>query len=104
MEAFVELGGKQVRVSEGMEFSVFKLKDKKAGDKVEMNPVCFMDDKEIIVDRKKLKDVKVVCEVLEEKKGKKVYSFKKKPKTGYKKGHGHRDALTVLKVSGITRK
>lgn len=87
-----------------MEFSVLKLKGKKAGSKVDIHPVCYIDDKEIIVDRKKLKDIKVTCEVIAEKKGKKLYSFKKKPKTGYKKGHGHRDALTVLKVAGITKK
>ncbi len=104
MDAFVELGGKQVRVREGMEFSVFRLKGKKAGNKVDLHPVCFMDDKEIIVDSKRLKDIKVSCEVVSEKKGKKIYSFKKKPKTGYKKGYGHRDSLTVLKVVSITQK
>ncbi len=104
MDAFVELSGKQVRVREGMEFSVLKLKGKKAGSKVDIHPVCCMDDKEIIVDKKKLKEIKVVCEVLAEKKGRKIYSFKKKPKTGYKKGYGHRDSLTVLKVVSITQK
>lgn len=104
MDAFVELSGKQVRVKEGMEFSVLKLKGKKTGDKVEIHPVCYMDGDDIIVDKKKLKGIKVVCDVLEEKKGKKLYSFKKKAKTGYKKGYGHRDRLTVLKVVNITKK
>ena len=104
MDAFVELSGKQIRVTEGTEFSTFRLVGKKVGDKVEISPVCYIEGDNIITDKKKLKAVKVVCDILREKKGQKIYSFKKKPKTGYKKGYGHRDALTLLKVVSITKK
>jgi large subunit ribosomal protein L21 len=104
MDAFVELSGKQIRVTEGMEFSTFRLGGKKVGDKVELNPVCYIEGDNIITDEKKLKAVKVVCDILREEKGPKIYSFKKKPKTGYKKGYGHRDRLMVLKVASITQK
>ncbi len=104
MDAFVELSGKQIRVNEGMEFSTFRLKGKKPGDKVEIHPICFIDGDDIIVDKKQLKNIKVIFEVLGEKEGRKIYSFKKKPKTGYKKGYGHRDSLTLLKVVNITKK
>jgi len=104
MEAFVELSGKQVKVKEGMEFSVLRLSDKKAGDKIKLTPDCCIDGSNVIIDKKELKNIKVNCEVISEKKGDKIYSFKKKAKTGYKKGYGHRDRLTVVKVESITKK
>ncbi len=104
MDAFVEMSGKQIRVTEGMEFCTFRLKGKKVGDKVELSPVCCIDGDNIIVDEKKLKGIKVVCDILSERKGQKIYSFKKKPKTGYKKGYGHRDRLMTLKVASIIQK
>ncbi|MCS7181235.1 MAG: bL21 family ribosomal protein [bacterium] len=48
--------------------------------------------------------MKVICEVVEEKKGKKIYVFRKNAKTGYKRGIGYRDELTVLKVKSIVKK
>lgn len=104
MEAFVELAGKQVKVKEGMELSVLRIKDKKAGDKIKLTPLCCVDGNDIIVDKKELKNIKVICDIVGEKKGEKLYSFKKKPKTGYKRGCGYRESLTVLKVAEITKK
>ena len=104
MFAFVELSGRQIKVSEGSKFEIFRLKDKKVGDKIEIEPVCFFDGKEVITEKDKLKNIKVVCEIIEEKKGDKIYVFKKKAKTGYKKGYGHRDRLMVLKVENIVKK
>jgi len=103
MFAFIEISGRQVKVSEGETFEVFRIEAKK-GKKVEFEPVSFYDGKDLIVDKKDLEKVKVICEIIEEKKGEKIYSFKKKPKTGYKKGIGHRDRLMVLKVEKIIRK
>ena len=104
MDAMIDFGGKQVRVKENMEFTVLKLKDKKVGDKVEFQPVCILDDKDIITEKSKLGAFHVTCEVIVEKKGEKIYSFKKKAKTGYKRGVGYRDSLMVLKVENISRK
>ena len=104
MEAFVEIGGKQFKLTQGMEFSVLRLKEEKEGNKVKFTPVCCLDGDEIITEKDKLKKITVECEVLGEEKGEKIYSFKKKPKVGYKKGYGHRDSLTMLKVVDIKKK
>lgn len=104
MYAFIELGGKQIKVKEGLKFSVLKIKGKKIGEEIELKPVCFFDGKEIITEKDKLDNIKVICEVLEEKKGKKIYVFRKTAKTGYKRGIGYRDRLTVLKVKSIVKK
>jgi large subunit ribosomal protein L21 len=104
MYAFIELGGKQIKVKEGLKFSVLKIKDKKVGEEIELTPVCFFDGKEMITEKNKLENVKVICEILEEKKGRKLYVFRKTAKTGYRRGIGHRDRLTVLKVKSIIQK
>lgn len=104
MYAFVEIGGKQIKVKEGLKFSVFRLKDKKVGEEIELKPVCLIDNNEIITEKEKLENVRVICEVLEEKKGKKIYVFRKTAKTGYRRGIGHRDRLTILKVKSIIKK
>jgi len=104
MDVFVSISGKQVRVKEGMVFSTFRLKNKVPGDQIELIPLCYIDEGGIVTDEEKLKDIKVICDIIEEKKGEKIYSFKKQPKTGYKRGYGHRDRLMVLKVSKIEKK
>lgn len=105
MDALIDFGGKQVRVKKDMVFTVLKLKDKEVGEKVEFTPVCVIDEKnEIIIEKEKLDGFQVLCEIIDEKKGKKIYSFKKKAKTGYKRGIGYRDSLMVLKVESIIQK
>jgi large subunit ribosomal protein L21 len=104
MYAFVEIGGKQIKVKEGLKFEVFRIKDKKVGDEIELKPVCVIDGEKVITEKDKLENISVVCEIIEEKKGKKLYVFRKTAKTGFKKGRGHRDRLTVLKVKSIVRK
>jgi len=100
MYGFVDIGGKQYKVEKGTKFEVLNLKKEK-NENIEFNPVCFFDGKKLIIEKEKLKNIKIICKVLENKKGDKIYVFKKKPKTGYRKGYGHRDHLTVLKVEDI---
>jgi len=100
MYGFIDIGGKQYKVEKGKKFEVFNLKKEK-DENIEFSPVCFFDGKKLIFEKDKLKNIKIICKVLENKKGDKIYVFKKKPKTGYKKGYGHRDYLTVLKVEDI---
>lgn len=103
MYAFIKIGGKQIKVKEGLKFPVFRLRDKKVGDEVELTPTCIIDGQEIIIDNGRLKNYKVICEVVEEKKGEKIYVFRKTAKTGYRRGIGHRDRLTILKVKNILK-
>lgn len=103
MYAFIDIGGKQYKVEKGIKIEVFNT-GKKGKEKIEFTPVCFFDGKKLITEKNELKNIKVICEVVENKKGEKIYVFKKKPKTGYRKGYGHRDYLTVLKVEDIKAK
>ncbi len=103
MYAFIDIGGKQIKVKEGQKFEIFRLKSKKVGEKIEFSPVCFYDGKQLILEKDDLERVKVICEIIEEKKGKKIDVFKKKAKTGYKRKIGHRNRLMVLKVESIKK-
>ena len=48
-----------------------------------------------------LAKVSVAAEIVEHTKGPKIDIMKYKNKTGYKKRQGHRQPLTVVKVTGI---
>ena len=101
MYAIVAMSGKQYLVKEGDFVEVLRLKDK-TGDKIEINDIIVLEkDGKLITKKEELKNFKVLAEVVKEKKGEKIYSFKKKPKTGYKRGVGYRDSISVLKVSKI---
>ncbi|MCL5408528.1 MAG: 50S ribosomal protein L21 [Candidatus Omnitrophica bacterium] len=101
MYSIVSISGKQFLVKEGDILEVYKLQQKK-GEKFEISDVVALEkDGRLIMDKDGLKNCKVIAEVIKEKKGEKIYSFKKKSKTGYKRGVGYRDSVTVLKISQI---
>ena len=102
MEAIIEVGGKQFRVSEGSTIEVFRPAGAEVGKTVEMHPVACIDGNELISERNALRMITVRCAVEAEKKGKKVYVFRKTAKTGYRRGIGHRDRLVVLRVEKLT--
>ncbi len=103
MEAYavVETGGKQYRVSTGDTLSVEKL-DAEAGDKIELSSVLAVSDgKKLTIGTPTVEDAKVTSTVVEQTRGTKVISFKKKRRKGYSRKKGHRQSLTVLKVESI---
>ncbi len=103
MEAYavVETGGKQYRVSTGDTLSVEKL-DAEAGDKIELSSVLAVSDgKKLTIGTPTVEDAKVTSTVVEQTRGPKVISFKKKRRKGYSRKKGHRQSLTVLKVESI---
>ncbi|MCL5674579.1 MAG: 50S ribosomal protein L21 [Candidatus Omnitrophica bacterium] len=101
MYSIVSISGKQFSVKEGDVLEVYKIQQKK-GEKIEINDVIALEkDGRLIIKKDELKNCKVIAEIINEKKGEKIYSFKKKPKTGYKRGIGYRDSISVLKISQI---
>ncbi len=102
MYAIVKFKGKQYKIKEGEEFNVDKI-DAKKGDKIILDDILLFspDDKEPLLNEEDLKKAKVTCEVLKQGKGKKLYSFKTKAKTNYKKKIGFRGSFTRLKVLKI---
>jgi len=102
MFAVIKTGGKQYLVKEGQEIKIEKL-NKQPGEKVEFDTLLLFDEegKEVKVGKPILQGVKVLGEVLEEKRGKKTSVIKFKRKVRYKKKIGHRQWFTKVKISSI---
>ncbi|RZL75043.1 MAG: 50S ribosomal protein L21, partial [Rhodococcus sp. (in: high G+C Gram-positive bacteria)] len=60
-----------------------------------------VDGSDLTTDADKLAKISVASEIVEHTKGPKIRIHKFKNKTGYHKRQGHRQKLTVLKVTGI---
>lgn len=103
MEAYavVETGGKQYLVKANDRLKVEKL-DVEAGKPVELTQVLALSDgAKLTIGKPFVKGAKVVATCVEQTKGPKVRSFKKRRRKGYSKRIGHRQLLTVLKVDSI---
>jgi len=97
--AIVKTGGKQYKVAVGDVLKVEKL-DTEPGSEVSLPVALVVDGATVTSDAQALAKVAVTGEVLEHTKGPKI-RIHKKNKTGYHKRQGHRQPLTVLKVTGI---
>ena len=101
MWAVVEISNKQYKVKEGDHLSVERLKSK---GKVTFDKVLLLcEDKKVEVGTPYVKNVKVVAEIVEEKKSKKTLIYKYKKRKKYRRTQGHRQIATHLKISNITK-
>lgn len=96
--AIVKTGGKQYKVAVG---DVVKVSWNPSREKVSLPVALVVDGATVTTDAKALAKVAVTGEVLGHTKGPKIRIHKFKNKTGYHKRQGHRQQLTVLKVTGI---
>ena len=101
MYAIIMTGGKQYKVAEGDIISVEKL-GLEAGEKVAFDQVIAISDGSALKIGEPVVDgAKVEGTVLENGKGKKIKIFKYKPKKGYRKRQGHRQAFTKVVIEKI---
>lgn len=98
--AIVKTGGKQYKVAAGDIVKVEKL-EAEPGSSVSLPVALVVNGSTVTTDAAALAKVAVTGEVLEHTKGPKIRIHKFKNKTGYHKRQGHRQPLTVLKVTGI---
>jgi large subunit ribosomal protein L21 len=102
MYAVIKTGGKQYRVSPGDLLIVEKL-DGEPGAKVAFGDVLLLGDGEAVtVGAPTVAGASVAATLIETRKGEKVKIFKKIRRQGYRRTRGHRQAETVLRVTGIT--
>jgi large subunit ribosomal protein L21 len=99
MYAVVKTGGKQHKVVVGETVSV-ELLDADAGSVVTL-PVLLVSDGEKVFAGKDAAAATVTAEVLGHGKADKVVIFKFKKRKGYKRTRGHRQGLTLIKVTDI---
>jgi len=99
MYAVVKTGGKQHKVVVGETVSV-ELLDADAGSVITL-PVLLINDGEKLVTGEDAAAATVTAEVLGHGKADKVIVFKFKKRKGYKRTRGHRQNLTLVKVTDI---
>ena len=102
MYAIVENGSKQYKAEVGSVIRFEKL-SANVGDKVEFD-VLMVSSEEGIKVADEAKAFKVVGEVLEQGKDKKVVVYKYKAKKNERKKQGHRQPFTAVKILEIVAK
>ncbi|MFC0315100.1 50S ribosomal protein L21 [Gordonia phosphorivorans] len=98
--AIVKTGGKQYKVAAGDIVKVEKI-EVEPGGSVNLPVALVVDGANLTTDADALAKISATAEVVEHVKGPKIRIHKFKNKTGYHKRQGHRQPLTVLKVTGI---
>ncbi len=101
MYVVLETGGKQYPIKEGDVITVEKI-GAAIGEEVVLDKILFAakGEGDVVVGMPYV-DGKVVCEVVEQGRHKKVIVFKFKRRKDYKKKQGHRQYYTKLKVKSI---
>ena len=101
MFAVLKTGGKQYKVQPGDMLRVEKLAAD-AGETVQFNEVLMLGGDKTVVGAPFVKDAGVQAEVVDQIKGEKVINFvKRRRKHSSKRTKGHRQKLTLVKVTDI---
>lgn len=103
MYAVVRTGGKQYRVAQGDVVRVERLGGE-VGDKVTLGEVLFIGGNgEVKIGTPTVAGAKVMAEIVDQGRAKKILVFKKKRRKSYSRQRGHRQYLTTLKITEIQR-
>jgi large subunit ribosomal protein L21 len=101
MYAVIETGGKQYRVEVGTELEV-ELLDGEPGDSITIDRVLLVaDGDESSIGRPIVADAAVEAEVVRRDRGEKLISFKYRPKARRRVKKGHRQELTILRITDV---
>src|SRR6056297_3134607 len=104
MFAVIKTGGKQYKVQSGDMLRVEKLAAD-AGEKVQFNEILMLGGDKPVVGAPLIQGAAVQAEVVDQIKGDKVINFvKRRRKHGSKRTRGHRQQLTLLRVTEILEK
>ncbi len=97
MFAVVEQGAKQYMVKIGDVIKIEKV-DYEVGSFLDFSKVVLIGNKGI----QSLEQAKVTGTILEHKKNDKVIIFKKKRRHNYRRKRGHRQQMTVVRITDIS--
>lgn len=102
MFAVIKTGGKQYRVQKDDIIEV-ELLEGKEGAAVKLEEVLLVGNGgNAKIGAPLVSGASVAATILKQKKGDKIIVFKKKRRQNYRRKNGHRQNLTVLKITGIT--
>ena len=97
MFAVVRTGGKQYRVAAGDKIAVETLAGE-AGDTVTLGDVLLAGNGDKLEDAGK---VTVSAEIIAQAKSEKVIVFKKRRRHNYRRKNGHRQQMTLLRITAV---
>jgi large subunit ribosomal protein L21 len=103
MVAVVEIAGQQFKVSEKGKYYVPRLKEEPEANVTFSNILLLADDNGTKIGSPFVSGGKVTAKVLEHIKDEKVIVFKKKRRTGYQKSNSHRQMLTRIEITKISK-
>ncbi len=102
MYAVFKTGGKQYRVGKGDRLKIEKL-DAAEGDSVEFTEVLLVGEGENVkVGAPLVSGSKVKGKVIVQARGKKIDVIKFRRRQNYRRTYGHRQAFTLVEITGIT--
>ncbi len=97
MFAIIETGSKQYHIKTGDIIKVEKL-EAEVGSSVKFDRVLALGGK---VGSAVSADASVIAEVIDQRKNEKEIIFKKKRRHNYRRKRGHRQLITVLKITEV---
>jgi large subunit ribosomal protein L21 len=98
MFAVIKTGGKQYRVVPGDVIKVEKL-EVEAGSTIALDQVLMVGDQ---IGTPLVAGASVAAEVVAQDRGPKIIVFKKKRRQNYRRKNGHRQDITVLRITEIS--
>lgn len=101
MFAVIKTGGKQYKVAADDVLTIEKL-TAEAGDTVTFDEVLMVGaEGDVTIGSPLVEGASVVAELVEQKRDKKVIIFKKKRRQNYRRKNGHRQHLSVVRITDI---
>ena len=101
MFAVIKTGGKQYKVAADDVLEIEKL-DAVAGDAIVFEEILMVGaDADVTIGAPFVDGATVVAELVEQKRAKKIVVFKKKRRQNYRRKAGHRQCLTVVRITDI---
>ena len=101
MFAIINNNGKQYKVSKDADIKIDRT-DLEKGKEIIFDNILLVDDgKKSQIGSPFVKGAKVIAEVIENKKDKKIIVFKKKRRQNYRRKAGHRQEYTIVKIKNI---
>jgi len=101
MFAIVKTGGKQYRVGVGDQVTIERIAGE-VGAEVSLTEVLALGGETPKVGTPIVSGASVRAKIVQQPRGTKVIVFKKKRRKNYRRKHGHRQELTVLKIEEIS--
>lgn len=100
MFAVIKTGGKQYKVAANDVIKIEML-DGVAGQIITLDTVLMLGGEQLVVGAPLIVGASVTAEIVEQTRGPKTISFKKRRRQNSKRKKGHRQHLTIVRITGI---